>query len=120
MINLATIPMKIKVAAGVIAVVLLALLTAYCVGRGDGKSKIELEIEKANVEALETNANALGNAADDRVVSNEQILKTKEELVDVVEATPDSLPSATRIALGCERLRRQGTDTSVIPACSGR
>jgi hypothetical protein len=114
------IPRGVKIAGGILLAVGLALLLAYCSGQKSGKSKIEHQIDQANIKALETNSNAVSNAATDRSVSDQKILETKKELVDAVEATPDSLPNASRIALGCKRLRRQGTDTSVIPACAGR
>ena len=113
----AAIPTKVKIAAGLIFVVALALLLAYCSGRDDGKDAVNQQIDKANVEVLNRDAVAKARANEDREAEHAKQLEAKKELIDAVNKTPDTLPDPARIALGCERLRRQGTDTTIIPVC---
>jgi hypothetical protein len=108
---------RVYLIGGIILVIVLALTLAYCSGRDDGKDAINQQIDKANTKALERNAAAGEKATADREAEHTKQLEVKKELVDAVNKTPDTLPDPARIALGCERLRRQGTDTAIIPAC---
>jgi hypothetical protein len=103
---------------GLLLVAGLALLL-YLQGRSDGRAKIEGAIQKENVRVLERLGEANENASEARVADAEEVLELKEELVDAVEKTPDTLPTERRIARGCVQLRRAGHDTSAIPACRG-
>jgi hypothetical protein len=103
---------------GLLLVAGLALLL-YLQGRSDGRAKIEGAIQKENVRVLERLGEANENASEPRVADAEEVLELKEELVDAVEKTPDTLPTERRIARGCVQLRRAGHDTSAIPACRG-
>jgi hypothetical protein len=108
---------RVYLIGGIILAIALALALAYCSGRGDGKDAINQQIDKANTKALERDAAAGEKATADREAEHAKQLEVKKELVDAVNKTPDTLPDPARIALGCERLRRQGTDTTIIPAC---
>lgn len=114
------IPRWVVIAVGIAAIAAVCILLAYCTGRHDGKSGLQHQIDNANIKAQDTNLNAIANSTEDRSISDAQLLEKKKELIDAVNKTPDTLPSATRIAVGCERLRRQGTDTTTIPVCNGR
>jgi hypothetical protein len=95
-------------------------LALYLQGRSDGRTKADADRAIANVEAMETDAEAQANAAEARVTDAEQVLELKEELTDAVSQIPDDVPDPVAVALGCQRLRAQGTDTTAIPACGGR
>jgi len=64
------------------------------------------------------NSAALEAAASQRRTDEASAAATEKELTDAVEALPDSVPSARRVALGCARLRRAGQDTSSLPQCA--
>lgn len=113
----ATIPTKVKAGLGIALVIAIVLLLAYCSGRSDGKAGADLAREKANSKTITIDSRARENAATDRVVDAVTNLEVKKELSDAVAKLPDTMPSARRIALGCARLQRQGTDVSSIPAC---
>ncbi len=123
MIGLGTIAASLKgVPRGVwlaLGAVLLVLLVYQC-GRKAERSNAEAERAVANVEAMKVNEAANTNAADSRVVDNEQVLELKEELTNAVAQIPDDVPDPVAVALGCRRLRASGTDTSAIPACGRR
>lgn len=112
------IPKSIKIGFGILVVVVLALVLVYCSGQHSGKSQIQHQIDKGNLKAEQINANAVSNSTEDRSITDTQLLEKKKELIDEVNKTPDTMPSAQRIAVGCERLRRQGTNTAAIPACN--
>lgn len=108
---------KLPIILGGLLLVAGLALALYLQGRSDGRAKIEGAIQKENVRVLERLGEANENAAEARVTDAGQVLELKEELVDAVEKTPDTLPTERRIARGCVQLRRAGHDTSVIPAC---
>lgn len=111
---------KLPIILGGILLALAVVGLIYWQGRSDGRLKADAERAVANVEAMKTNEAANANAAGARVTDAEQVLELKEELTDAVAEIPDDVPDDVAVALGCERLRRQGTDTTAIPACGGR
>jgi hypothetical protein len=111
---------KLPIILGGLLLIAGLALTLYLMGRSDGRAKIEGAIQKENVRVLEKVGKANENAAEARVTDAEEVLELKEELVDAVEKTPDTLPTERRIARGCVQLRRAGHDTSAIPVCRGR
>ena len=110
---------KLPIILGGLLLVAGLALALYLQGRSDGRAKIEAAIEKENVKVLTRVGEANENAAADHLADSEEVLEMKEELVDAVEKTPDTLPTERRIARGCVQLRRAGHDTTLIPACSG-
>lgn len=110
---------KLPIILGGLLIVAAIALALYLQGRSDGRAKIEGAIQKENVRVLERVGAANENAAAARVTDAEEALELKKELVDAVEATPDTLPTERRIARGCVQLRHAGHDTSAIPACRG-
>lgn len=91
--------------------------TRYRAGVHDERARAELALEQANRRFLEQKARADQLAADRRLADTVAVNRQEKELLDAIEDTPDSAPDATRVALGCERLRRAGRDTSRIAAC---
>jgi hypothetical protein len=110
---------RFKIYLAIAGLVAVALTLAYCSGKREGRVDVEHKIEQANTKAVQRNAAAGEKAAEARVADAQTVLEMKEELVDAVEATPDTLPSDRRIARGCVQLRQAGRDTDAIPACAG-
>lgn len=98
-----------------VVLVVLALGVAKC--RYDA-NLIRNDRLQENTKTLERKVDADSNASEQRRDDDATIARQEKELHDAVAKVPDSAPDATRIALGCERLRRAGTDTSGIPACN--
>lgn len=111
---------KLPIILGGVLLVAALALALYLQGRSDGRSKAAAARAQANVEAMKTNEAANTNAADARLADAEEVLELKEELTDAVAQIPDDVPDDVAVALGCQRLRAAGTDTSAIPACGGR
>jgi Flp pilus assembly protein TadB len=111
---------KLPIILGAAALLMVLAGLLYWQGRKDGRLKADAERAVANVEAMKINEKANTNASEDRVADAEQVLELKEELTDAVAEIPDDVPDDVAVALGCERLRRQGTDTTAIPACGRR
>lgn len=102
-----------------IAVGALCFMLGRCDGRRVERNANDAARERANVAALERESKAAEQAAGERVRDAVETAQLKKELADVVATIPDSVPSDIAVARGCDRLRRQGTDTSNLPACSG-
>ncbi len=107
------------VSRAIVLAVVVCLSVLLCVGLKacyDNRviSKHETEVK---AEVLEKTVVANDKAAEQR--SKDTILNTKKEEArkDVISKTIDEKPSAPAVALGCERLRQSGYDTSRIPAC---
>lgn len=58
-------------------------------------------------------------AADQRARDQAEITASERGRSDEIRKAPDSVPSAARQRLNCERLRRAGQDTSRIATCAG-
>jgi hypothetical protein len=101
------------------AVAAFCLPVGYCAGRDAAKSRADAERAAASVQALNTARTADEVAGVARVNDALEGAAQQEELTDAISTVPDTLPDDTRVALGCERLRRAGTDTAAIPACTG-
>lgn len=111
---------KLPIILGGVLLVIAVAGLIYWQGRSDGRAKADAARAVANVEAMKTNEAANSNAADARVADTEQVAELKEELTDAVAQVPDDVPDPVAVALGCQRLRNQGTDTTSLPACGGR
>lgn len=108
-----------KAAAGLIVGIMLGLPLGYYEGKSAGKAKADAARNAANVEQLITDAEANAAASDQRVADALAIVQAREELKDAVAKVPDSVPDAARVALGCARLQRAGTNTADLAACRG-
>jgi hypothetical protein len=60
------------------------------------------------------NDRAADQRANDTITLNAQAQETR----DAIHAAPDQAPAPTSLALGCERLRRQGKSLASVPACA--
>lgn len=95
---------------GLVGVGMACLPLAYCAGRrsvGD---------PAANVKTVETNRVARDNADLARAADSITILRHEQELSNAISQVPDTKPDAVRVALGCQRLRAQGTSEADLPA----
>lgn len=106
-----------KAALGFLLAAPLFFLLGQCDGKRTQRRIDDAARAEANVEALKTNAKATEAAAEQRVKDATEIAANEEELLDAIADTPDGAPDAKRVALGCARLRAQGTDTAAFPAC---
>lgn len=118
---LAFLPASLKEWARVLLVALIVFGVTYPVARCDGvrdeRSAGVARLEKANRAFLEMKARADELAANQRLTDTVAVNRQEQELRNVVAQTPDSLPDASRIALGCERLRRaHGAGSAALPA----
>lgn len=103
--------------AAVAILCLSLLILAQCAMERDAKRRTEAAWARANDAARITDTAAREAAADQRLADTLRTLQTEKELTDALKDLPDARPSDRRIALACERLRRQGDDTASIPAC---
>ena len=97
------------------AVAGLCLPIGYCAGRQAERHANDAARALANVEAMETAEQAGDAAAEDRVNDALNGERLKQELIDAISEVADSQPDAVRVALGCERLRKQGTSGADLP-----
>lgn len=123
MITLPSVPLwlipKPRDAVVALMVASLCLPLGYCKGESAGKAREIAAAAVATVEVMRTDGSAKEVATVERVNDLADVAATKEALTDAVASLPDSTPSVRRVALGCERLRRQDIDTTNLPACSG-
>ncbi len=106
----------------VLAVLVTFALTAplaYCKGEDAAESRAAAARAEANVEALKTNTVAVNQAATERLEDATTVAENEKELIDAIQDTPDTAPDAVRVQLGCERLRKAGTDPANLPASCG-
>lgn len=98
--------------------VLLAILAgALWWTRADLKAtRVERDRAKAEVTLLKVDAAAKEKAAQERVVETAAVAANERKLVDAIQSVPDTAPDPVRVALGCQRLRGQGTADAVLPA----
>lgn len=113
-------PLPMKIAAGIIALLITALPLSYCKGRTDGRAALLAEQDKQVTGERRVADESEGKAAVEREADRTTIEQARKDRDDAITAQDDALPSASRNALNCERLRRQGTDIDQLPACGGR
>lgn len=105
-----------KAAVGFVIAAPLFFLLGQCDGRKTERKVQAAARAEANVEALKTNSRATEKAAAERVTDATEVAANEKELIDAIADTPDTAPDAVRVALGCQRLRAQGTDPADLPA----
>jgi hypothetical protein len=118
---LAALPQAVKLWSGVAVASALTITAAGCYwkGRMDEGNKRDLAAA-VDVEKLNTrNTGAHGAAAVQAERDNAAVAANTEGLKHADDQVDDSSPSASRVALACERLRQQGADLSGVPACRG-
>lgn len=86
----------------------------------DDKAAIRADRIEANNAALEAQLDAEAAAAKERLRNAVTNRETVEALTDaILEPEPGDSPDPD-VRLACEQLRRDGQDTTGIPACGGR
>lgn len=93
----------------------LCLPLGYCEGRKSEKARCEASRALANTKALELDAHAGAAAAEDRVKDALAVHEKEEGLLDAIATVDDTQPDRVRVALGCQRLRQQGTSEADLP-----
>lgn len=108
-------PMSIAV---IMILIFATLGLGYCAVTGPGREpkKVDAAVAAANGKIQTIDTGAREAAADERLADAISSATTKQELTDAVSKLPDALPSDRRIALACERLRRQGVRDAHLPA----
>lgn len=99
------------------ALIFAAMVGGYKGGERAATARYDAARALANVETVKVDGAAKEIAANERRVDDTLVNEGKERLLDAVQSAPESAPDAARVALGCARLRAQGTDTAAIPAC---
>lgn len=90
----------------------LVLMMATCTYIG-----IKADVERDQiVQEMNRDRAIREKQAQDRAVQQEQLRRNKEKLNEVVSQIPDSVPSASRLALACQRLRNDG-HIALPPEC---
>ena len=107
-----------KALVGLILGIILCWPVASCSGRADGRAEMRAALVQANIKALAAQRQADTLAAQQRITDTISVNRQEGALRDAIASTPDSAPDATRIALGCARLRASGQNTAVISACN--
>lgn len=104
----------------VCGVLIASLPLSYCKGRTDGRAALLAEQDKQVTGERRVADESEGEAAVERETDRTTIEQAQKDRDDAITAQDDTRPSASRNALNCERLRRQGTDIDKLPACGGR
>ena len=108
----------VAVGAASAVIILVVVVLSWGQSRYDaGFEAADAARLRANAEALTVDRAATTTAADERLSDARTTSILKEDLTDAVSSLPDARPSDRRVALNCQRLRQQGTDTATIPAC---
>jgi hypothetical protein len=94
----------------------LCLPLGYCTGFKSASSRCSAERALASTKALEIDAHARDAADQARFADVIAISTHEQDLVDAISTVPDSAPDRVRVALGCQRLRAQGTVEADLPA----
>lgn len=106
-----------KAAVGFLVAAPLFFILGQCEGRNTQRRIDDAARAEANVQAQKTNLVASEQAAAERVQDAATVTVKEEALIDAIQETPDTAPDAARVALGCARLREQGENIALIPAC---
>lgn len=104
-----------KAALGFILAAPLFFMLGQCDGKKIGRQQMRTAIAEANTRFLDQKARADALAADRRLDDTITVNRHEQELRNAIASTPDSAPDAARIALGCARLRANGTSEAAIP-----
>ena len=112
-------PLAIKIGAGIILALLLALgFTWWGWNRAADardEAKAALALAEAEIDLLKTDADLKDTAGVERNLDNAQVAQIEKEMIDAIRSVPDEMPGAVRVRFGCERLRRAGYLDSALP-----
>lgn len=98
-----------------LAVAGLCLPIGYCSGVQAEKARRDAAQALANVQAMQVAEQAGEAAAEDRVKDALAAEQIRQELIHAISEVSDAQPDAVRVALGCERLRKQGAGEADLP-----
>lgn len=99
-----------------LCVAAVCLPLGYCKGERAATAKWDAARSLANTKALEIDGTSKEAAAGERVADALAVERNEEELLDAIATVEDTVPDASRVALGCQRLRTQGTAEADLPA----
>ncbi len=103
----------------IIFVALCTVISAFALLKSCyDNSVIENHDAEISAETQRKAREADANAALQRKVDEARISEQEKDMHDAVAKTPDTMPDAARVALGCARLRNAGKDVSRIAACN--
>jgi hypothetical protein len=105
-----------KLGLGIIVGAALCFPLAQCSGKKIGRAQMQHAIDAANLKALSAQHLADERAANQHLTDTIAVNRQEGALRDAISHTPDSAPDATRIALGCQRLRASGARAADLPA----
>ncbi|WP_414902449.1 hypothetical protein ACMT1E_04265 [Sphingomonas flavalba] len=102
-------------------VVIAALVALAIVGLGVAKCRYDAALiarhdAEASTKALTRDAAAKEQAAIERRADDAAVAARTKGLQDAIDAAPDGAPGPATVALGCERLRRQGAAPADLPS----
>lgn len=103
----------------VIGVVVILLISATMKSCYDNRV-IDRHEDKITIEQLENEREADDDASDQRAKDTIANEKKSEKRSEAISKETDQPPSDASRALGCQRLREAGYDTTKFPACRGR
>lgn len=81
-----------------------------------GAEGVKTQDRKAIAVAVAKNTEAHAKADTERASDTARTDTTRKDLSHAADHVQDTAPSAARVALGCERLRKQGGGRVVLPA----
>ena len=105
-----------RLAAVALIVAGLSFTAGRCDGVRDERARQELRIGQANVRFMKQKAIADELAAERRLTDTIAVNEQERNLRDAIDDTPDTVPDAVRIRLGCERLRSAGGNDADLPS----
>lgn len=102
-------------------VLIAALVALALAGLGIAKCSYDRSIiathdAKAGAKAAAQNDGAKDAAATERRADDRRISEQEKGLNDAIAKAPPGAPGPATVALGCERLRRQGARAADLPA----
>lgn len=93
-----------------LAIVLMLTLGWHRSHQAAVRAKVEAAVAQETVKIVTRDAEVREKAADERLADALNNAEAREEMIDALDDLPDARPSARRLRLACERLRRQGED----------
>lgn len=108
-----------KAVPGFIVGCVLAFPLGQCSGSQAQKKHEQADRAVAITEAVKLDANAKEKSAEERTRDAIAVTDMKDSLTDAIASLPDSVPSARRVALGCQRMLNAGTRVSELPVACG-
>lgn len=113
-------PLAMKIAGGLVAILLVGLgITYIALQRADRRAdeaERALATAEAEITLLKHDSALRDTAANERQADTTAAREAREELIDAISEIPDERPGPVRVAFGCQRLRNAGYAESDLPA----